>query len=66
VWSTPVLGVTGSPCTTSRSKLQSIQTEGTEASGFQSVGMRFEDETFGHGDITSSLVISRKRKPRWF
>jgi hypothetical protein len=28
--------------------------------------MRFEYETLGRGDITSCLVTSRKRKPRWF
>jgi hypothetical protein len=56
-------GVTGSPCTTSGSQLQSIQAEGAEASGSQSVGMRSEVETLGRRDITSPLVTLGKRKP---
>jgi hypothetical protein len=66
VSSTPVSGVTGSPCTTSGSQLQGVQAEGAEASGSQSVGIRSEAETLGRGDLTSPLVTSGKRKPRWF
>jgi hypothetical protein len=66
VSNTPVLGMTGSPYTTSGSQLQGVQGEGAEASGYQSVGIRYEAETLGQGDITSPLVTSEKRKPRWF
>jgi hypothetical protein len=58
--------VTGSPHTASGSQLQSIQVEGAEASGSQSVGIRSEVETLGHGYVTSPLVTLGKRKPRWF
>jgi hypothetical protein len=63
---TPVSGVTGSPCTASRSQLEGVQTEGKEASGSQSVETRPEVDTLGQGDLTSPLTTSRKRKPRWF
>jgi hypothetical protein len=58
--------MTGSPYTISGSQLQGVQVEGAEASGSQSVGIRYEAKTLGQGDITSPLVTSEKRKPRWF
>jgi hypothetical protein len=66
VSSTPVSGLTGSPCTTLGSYLQRVQAEGAETSRSQSVGMRSEAETLGRKDITFPLVTIGKRKPRWF
>jgi hypothetical protein len=66
VSSTPISGVTRSPCTASSSQLQRVQAEGEETSGSHSVGMRSETETRGHSDLTSPLVTPEKRKPRWF
>jgi hypothetical protein len=66
VFGTPISGVTGSPCTASRSQSQGVQTKGAEASGSQSVETRPEADTLGQGDLTSPLTTSGKRKPRWF
>jgi hypothetical protein len=66
VSSTPISGVPGSPCKASGSQLQGVQEEGAKTSGSQSVGIRSEAETPGHGDLTSPLITSGKRKPRWF
>jgi hypothetical protein len=63
---TPVLGVTGSPCTTSGSQSEGVQSEGAEASGSQSVETSPEAVTLGQRDLTSSLTTSGKRRPRWF
>jgi hypothetical protein len=66
VSSTPVSGVTGSPCTASSSQLHRVHAKGAEISGSQCVGMRFETEIPGNRDLTSLLVTPGKRKPRWF
>jgi hypothetical protein len=66
VSSTPFSGVTRSPCTASGSQLERVQAKGAETSRSQSVGMRSEIETRGRGYLTSPLVTTRKRKPRWF
>jgi hypothetical protein len=63
---TPVLGVTGSPCTSSGSQSEGVQSEGSEASGSQSVETSHEAVTLGQRDLTSSLTTSGKRRPRWF
>jgi hypothetical protein len=66
VSTTPISGVTGSPCTALGSQLQRVQAERAETSRSQSVGMRSKAETRGRGDITSPLVTVGKRKSRWF
>jgi hypothetical protein len=58
--------VTGSPCIASGSQSESVQIEGAEASGSQSVEMSPEVVTLGQRDLTSPLTISGKRRPRWF
>jgi hypothetical protein len=70
--STPVSGVTGSPCTASGSQSEQFQSdgaqtsEGAQTSGFQSVETSPEAVTLGQRDLTSPLTASGKRRPRWF
>jgi hypothetical protein len=49
-----------------RFTVRGCSAEGAEASGSQSVETRPEADTLGQGDLTSPLVTSGKRKPRWF
>jgi hypothetical protein len=69
---TPILGVTGSPCTTSGSQSEHVQSDGEQTSdgahtlGSQSVETSLEAVTLGQRDPTSSLTTSGKRRPRWF
>jgi hypothetical protein len=58
--------VTGSPCTASGSQSEHVQSEGAQTSGSQSVEMSPEAVTLGQRDLTSPLITSGKRKPRWF
>jgi hypothetical protein len=70
--STPVSGVTGSPCTASGSQSEHVQSdgaqtsEGAQTSGSQSVETSPEAVTLGQRDLTSPLTTSGKRRPRWF
>jgi hypothetical protein len=69
---TPVSGVTGSPCTTSGSQQEHVQSngaqtlEGVQSSGSQSVETSLEAVTLGQRDLTSALTASGKRRPKWF
>jgi hypothetical protein len=69
---TPVSGVTGSPCTASRSHSKHVQSDGAQnskgvqSSGSQSVEMSPQAVTLRQRDLTSSLTTSGKRRPRWF
>jgi hypothetical protein len=69
---TPVSGVTGSPCTASRSQSEQFQSdgaqtsEGAQTSRSQSVETSPVAVTLGHSDLTSPLTTSGKRRPRWF
>jgi hypothetical protein len=72
-WSgTPFSEVTGSPCTTSESPVQHVQSDGAQTSergqtsGSQSVAASPEAITLGQRDLTSPLTTSGKRKSRWF
>jgi hypothetical protein len=64
--------VTGSPCTTSGSQSEHVQSdgaqtsEGVQSSGSQSVEMSPEVVTLGQRGLTSLLITSRQRRPRWF
>jgi hypothetical protein len=70
--STPVSGMTGSPCTASGSQSDHVQSdgaqtsEGVQSSGSQSVETSPEAITLGQRDLTSPLTSSGKRRPKWF
>jgi hypothetical protein len=61
ILSTPVSGVSRSPCTASGS-----QSDGAQTSGSQSVETSLVAVTLGQSDLTSPLTTLGKRRPRWF
>jgi hypothetical protein len=61
---TPISGVTGSPCTASRSQSEHVQSNGAQTSRSQSVETRPEAVALGQRDLTSPLTTLEKRRPR--